>query len=121
VERHELSFAELLDRERLVLRGDLLRPWARWITPEFEPRRYDTWFFVAALPEGQLGRHATGEADEARWLPVSETAGLAMLPPTRITLDQLAGYPDLASVLAAGEGREVHPVLPRFDGARLVF
>ncbi|MFI0716576.1 NUDIX hydrolase [Streptomyces inhibens] len=50
---HELSFADFLGRRGLVLRSDLLGAWARWITPEFEPRRYDTWFFVAALPEGQ--------------------------------------------------------------------
>ncbi|GAU67817.1 hypothetical protein SSP35_05_03840 [Streptomyces sp. NBRC 110611] len=50
---HELSFADFLGRRGLVLRSDLLGVWARWITPEFEPRRYDTWFFVAALPEGQ--------------------------------------------------------------------
>lgn len=48
----ELSFADFLDRRGLVLRSDLLGAWARWITPEFEPRRYDTWFFVAALPHG---------------------------------------------------------------------
>ena len=50
----ELGFAELLDRHGLVLRSDLLVPWARWITPEFEPRRFDTYFFLAALPEGQV-------------------------------------------------------------------
>ncbi len=50
---HELSFADFLGRRGLVLRSDLLGAWARWITPEFEPRRYDTWFFVAMLPEGQ--------------------------------------------------------------------
>src|SRR5690606_39575948 len=47
----ETSFAEFLDRRGLVLRSDLLGAWTRWVTPEFESRRYDTWFFVAALPE----------------------------------------------------------------------
>ena len=36
-----------------MLRADLLGAWAHWITPAFEPRRYDTRFFVAALPRGQ--------------------------------------------------------------------
>ena len=49
----DLSLAELLARRGLVLRADLLRPWAHWITPAVEPRRYDTRFFVAALPAGQ--------------------------------------------------------------------
>src|SRR5581483_11814380 len=43
----EVGFAELLAREGLVLRSDLLVPWSRWITPVFEPRRFDTYFFLA--------------------------------------------------------------------------
>jgi 8-oxo-dGTP pyrophosphatase MutT (NUDIX family) len=122
VERREVGFAELLRREGLELRTDLLRPWARWITPEFEPRRYDTWFFVAALPDGQARRHATGEADEARWLAVPDTHGLVMLPPTRVTLDELAGYPDVPAVLAAGELRDAgRPVQPYWDGKEIVY
>ena len=39
-----------------MLRSDLLRVWAGWQTPVFEPRRYRTWFFVALLPEGQVTR-----------------------------------------------------------------
>jgi len=49
-----LSLGELLRRHGLALRADLLTPWARWITPEISPRRFDTWFFAAALPPGQL-------------------------------------------------------------------
>ncbi len=55
VERR-LSFTDFLQRRRLVLRTDLLAAWAHWITPEFEPRRYDTRFFLALMPTGQ--RHA---------------------------------------------------------------
>ncbi|HEY8478316.1 MAG TPA: NUDIX hydrolase, partial [Spirillospora sp.] len=51
-----LSFGEFLGRRGLVLRSDLLRPWAHWITPKVEPKRYDTRFFVAAMPEGQRAR-----------------------------------------------------------------
>ena len=46
------SMAEVLAARGLVLRSDLLRPWAHWITPEFEPKRFDTRFFVAAVPAG---------------------------------------------------------------------
>ena len=46
----------------LVLRSDLLRPWARWITPVVEPRRFDARFFAAALPAGPAhqGRQRRG-------------------------------------------------------------
>ena len=56
-DRHALlagstSLAEVLGRRGLIMRTDLLTPWARWITPEVSPRRFDTWFFAAALPPG---------------------------------------------------------------------
>ena len=71
-DRHALltgsaSLGEVLGRRGLLLRADLLTPWARWITPEASPRRFDTWFFAAALPPGQPGQTATaapeGHAD----------------------------------------------------------
>src|ERR1700722_18432213 len=49
-----LSLSELLARRGLLLRADLLTPWARGVPPEVSPRRFDTWFFAAALPAGQL-------------------------------------------------------------------
>ncbi|MET9773415.1 NUDIX hydrolase [Streptomyces sp. NPDC006367] len=113
----ELSFAEFLDRRGLVLRSDLLGAWARWITPEFEPRRYDTWFFVAALPEGQRTRNASTEADRTVWItPARATAEydrgeLLMMPPTVATLRGLARYRTAAEALAASAGRDMTPVL----------
>ncbi len=68
-----LSFADFLRRENLVLRADLLRPWANWVTPEAErTRRYDTYFFVGALPEGQRADGDNTESDRAAW---SDAAG----------------------------------------------
>lgn len=58
-----LSFAEFLRDNHLVVRADLLAPWGHWITPEFEERRYDAWFFVAALPTDQRARDLSSEAD----------------------------------------------------------
>ena len=39
----------------VVLDPDELRPWAHWITPEFEPRRYDTYFYVGGTALGTAG------------------------------------------------------------------
>jgi 8-oxo-dGTP pyrophosphatase MutT (NUDIX family) len=102
-----LSFAEFLDRRDLVLRSYLLRPWAHWITPEIEPKRYDTRFFVAAMPEGQRARDVSTESDHAAWVRPAEAvekaqAGeWALLPPTMATLTELAGFETVADVLAA--------------------
>ncbi|MEU2516381.1 NUDIX hydrolase [Streptomyces syringium] len=119
----ELSFADSLDRRGLVLRSDLLGGWARWITPEFEPRRYDTWFFVAALPEGQRTRNASTEADHTVWAAPAEAAAgydrgeLLMMPPTISTLRALLPYGTVAEVLAAAREADLTPVLAQ---ARLV-
>ena len=126
-----LSFAELLDRRGLVLRADLLRPWAHWITPEAEPRRYDTRFFVAALPEGQRTRDVGGEADRVVWmrpraaLDAYEAGELGLMPPTAFTLMELSAFDGVAGVLAAGDARDVQPVLPKIvltddDEARIL-
>ncbi|RCH65349.1 NUDIX hydrolase [Streptomyces sp. SDr-06] len=114
-----LSFAEFLERRGLVLRSDLLGAWARWITPEFEPRRYDTWFFVAALPEGQVTRNASTEADRTVWIRPAEAAAgydkgeLLMMPPTISTLRDLLPYATAADALAAAADRDLTPVLAR--------
>jgi len=63
-----VTLAGLLSRRGLVLRADLLVPWARWITPEGEPRRFDARFFAAALPAGQEAVGHEAEADHVAWL-----------------------------------------------------
>ncbi|MET7639568.1 NUDIX hydrolase [Streptomyces sp. NPDC005438] len=113
------SLAEFLARRQLVLRADLLRPWTRWITPEFESRRFDTWFFVAALPAGQRTRNASTEADRTVWTRPGRAAEgydrgeLLMMPPTIATLRQIQPYGSAAEVLAGAEGRDLTPVLAR--------
>jgi 8-oxo-dGTP pyrophosphatase MutT (NUDIX family) len=119
LEDHRLSFAEFLARRGLVLRGDLLGAWARWITPEFEERRYDTWFFVAALPSGQRAAHGTGEADRTVWLtPTDAVAGFAdgrlgMLPPTITVLRELMPLRSASAAPTAAAERSLKPVMAR--------
>jgi len=116
-----LTLAELLSRRGLVLRADLLVPWARWITPEGEPRRFDARFFAAALPDGQEAVGHEAETDQVEWLRPADAIDSAregriwMLPPTATTLN------DFASAVAAGAGvadilgahRVIEPIQPR--------
>jgi 8-oxo-dGTP pyrophosphatase MutT (NUDIX family) len=114
----QIGFAEFLRARDLALRADLLAPWARWITPDFEPRRYDTYFFLARLPAGQLTRNVGGEADEVRWLRPIDRRGLPMLPPTRATLRQVDAYGSIDELMAAAAERDAAtPVMPRLVGA----
>jgi len=102
-----LSLAGLLQRRGLVLRSDLLRPWARWITPELESRRFDTRIFAAALPAGQRTRDVGGEADEVIWLSPNAAIAAArrgeilLMPPTAVTLAELARHDTAPAALAA--------------------
>jgi 8-oxo-dGTP pyrophosphatase MutT (NUDIX family) len=116
VAAHELTLTDVLRRRGLRLRDDLLLPWARWITPEFEPKRFDTWFFVALLPEGQTARDVSGETDGTMWVSPAAADGLAMLPPTRSTVNSLIPYKEIAEVIAAGSRRDAAtPVMPRVE------
>jgi len=117
------SLAELLSRRKLVLRADLLTPWARWITPEASPRRFDTWFFAAALPSGQTasaapeGHAHPGESESGMWLrpaaalEEAQAGRITLLPPTAVTLGELAGHHDVAGILA--RRMIIRPRLPR--------
>lgn len=116
LERREVSLAEFLAANDLVLRADLLRPWANWITPKGERRRYDTRFFVAALPRGQAADGATSEAENAAWWRpaaalADQRAGNSMLlPPTWVTLRELSAHACVAAAMAAK--RDIQPLEP---------
>jgi 8-oxo-dGTP pyrophosphatase MutT (NUDIX family) len=119
VQSREVGFADTLSARDLLLRGDLLAPWSRWITPEFEPRRYDTFFFVARLPEGQVTRDVGGEADERVWCSPAQVGDLPKLPPTAVTLAQLAEYAGVDEVMAAATtGGALAAIRPRIEDGR---
>ena len=119
----DVTLADLLSRRGLVLRADPLVPWARWITPEGEPRRFDARFFAAALPAGQLATGHAAESDHIAWLRPGDAiesarAGqISMLPPTATTLHDfaVAGAVDGADAVAGILGRRpvIEPVVPR--------
>lgn len=104
--RREIAFSTVLEEHGLELRTDLLRASARWVTPEFEPRRYDTFFFVARVPSGQEPDGRTSEARTAGWarprevLQEAAAGRVKLLPPTLVHLELLAQAPDVAAVLA---------------------
>ena len=120
----ERGFWVMLARMGVRLDTARLRYWAWWLTPEGEPRRYDTRFFVAALPPGAVASaEGLAEVDRERWLAPGLAAAdqsLPMLPPTRFTLRDLAGFATVDELLEAGRRRPVEQVLPRLEGRVLV-
>lgn len=121
LEARELAFTEFLDRRGLVLRTDLLGVWAGWLTPVFEPRRYRTWFFVAALPQGQRTRDVSTESSSVEWrsalgaADVVDGGDVFMLPPTYITCLEVGQHTNVAEVIAEASGRDVEMFTPTLE------
>ncbi len=115
---YDTAVRETLEETGVVLRRDDLRPWARWVTPAGEVRRYDTTFFVAALPSNQEPSPHGTEMDHVAWLGPAhavELFGRGELPlmlPTLVVLRELAEYADVAAVLTASLGRSLEPIRP---------
>ncbi|MDR7313345.1 8-oxo-dGTP pyrophosphatase MutT (NUDIX family) [Nocardioides luteus] len=129
LESRTLSLTELLTRRGLVLRTDLLAPWAAWTTPVFEPKRYATWFFVARLPEGQLTRDVSSESSSVQWLEVAEAVAqveageLAMMPPTYLNCLEVASLGSEDEILADAAGRTLTmftPTVSEVDGGHVL-
>jgi len=118
LEAREFSFSEFLERRGLVLRSDLLVPWSAWLTPIFEPRRYRTWFFAAALPEGQRTRDVSSESSSVAWVGAEdaavqvETQQMSMLPPTYFTCLQVAQFATPEAMTVAARDRQVTMFMP---------
>lgn len=93
---HELAFADMLVRRRLVLRSDLLGLVSNWLTPEYSLKRYDTFFFSALMPEGQIADDKTSESQISDWVTPAwairgaDKGRLKVLPPTIYNLTCIA-------------------------------
>ncbi len=118
-----LDLAGVLRAARARLSADLLHPWAHWVTPAFEPRRFDTRFYLARVPAGQEPRDLGGEGEQAGWLDAAEAVrrhaegSLPMLPPTLVCLEELAVATDVEALFATRRRlRPVSPWLAEADG-----
>lgn len=106
-----LPFGAALDVHGVALALDALVPLARWITPESQPRRWDTRFFIAAAPPGQDGRCDGAETCEALWLtPASALDAYRggehlLAPPTFCVLDDLVRFGSVAEALGSARAR----------------
>lgn len=102
-----------------------LVPWAHWITPVMLPIRYDTFFYVAAVPTDQTAGDFSTETETAVWASPADTVAayqaetLDMMAPTLSILIELSTVPSVAQLLRLGRDRVIEIVLPevlREDG-----
>lgn len=111
------GFADALRDHALVPDVAALHSFAWWITPKEEPKRFDTRFFLAPAPVGQLPRVDRHEATEGDWFsPAAALAAYAdgriqLAPPTLATLEDLTDAPSV-EVAAASVRRPLPPIEP---------
>jgi 8-oxo-dGTP pyrophosphatase MutT (NUDIX family) len=112
---------ETREETGVQLREDDLHDWAHWTTPEVEPRRYDTRFFLAALPPGQQAEDISGETERAEWatpggaLERARRGEIDLLPPTLSILLELAELPSIPAAWELARGRTVAHVTSRLQ------
>jgi 8-oxo-dGTP pyrophosphatase MutT (NUDIX family) len=98
---------------------DALVPWAHWITPSVEKKRFSARFFVIELPAGQDPHFDQTETVDQIWITpadaLARSADLMLPPPQVRTCWELAQCASIEDVLAAGRARadEPHPIMPR--------
>jgi len=116
--RGECSLADLCRDNGLLLALDRLAYLSHWVTPLGRPKRFDTRFFVAEAPSGHIALHDDTELLEHRWLrpadALAQGAALKLMTPTLKTLEELARFDRVASLMAwARSPREVPLTMPR--------
>jgi 8-oxo-dGTP pyrophosphatase MutT (NUDIX family) len=110
---------ELHEEAGLRIDPAALVPFARWITPSAEGKRFDATFFIAAAPAGQQAQHDSVETVEHLWATPSEVleryqrGELKLPPPTIRTLEDLAVHAGVDEALVWARSRSVVPVLPK--------
>lgn len=116
----EVGFLELLRSEGLCLAADRVHYFSHWVTPEAAPKRYDTRFFVAALPPGQVPVHDEFETVDTVWVRPDEALRRAaagefeIIFPTMKNLEAVGRFVTGADLLEAAAAVERVPtVLPR--------
>jgi 8-oxo-dGTP pyrophosphatase MutT (NUDIX family) len=123
----KITFLQVIADNGMVLALDELVPYAHWITPEGMPKRFDTWFFLAAAPPDQLGAHDGKESTDSIWLSPREAleggeSGRFKLPfPTTRNLIKLGKQGDVKAALEDSKGKDVvavMPVMTRLNGGR---
>jgi 8-oxo-dGTP pyrophosphatase MutT (NUDIX family) len=126
--RHELDLGQVAEEEALELACDLLVPFAHWITPATQPKRFDTHFYLTAAPLDHMAVHDGHESVESVWKEAATLCREAdegrwqVMFPTRMNLERVARSRTVAQALEAARRTPVVTVLPqlveRLEGGR---
>jgi len=113
------SLLDLATQLDVKLDLDALTVFARWITPPLAPKRFDTWFYIAAAPPDQMALCDGWETVDAEWIAPAEALRLARIGerkvifPTRMNLTLLAQASGAADAIGRAKARTVVTVEPK--------
>jgi 8-oxo-dGTP pyrophosphatase MutT (NUDIX family) len=116
----QAAVRELREEASVVVNPDALVPFAHWVTPEVETRRYDTRFFLVEMPVGQEARHDQDETTDLLWVSPHDAIvkclahEIMLPPPTWTTLKQFARFSSLTTALAWANSLRIVRVQPAF-------
>ena len=126
-----VNFEAVLSHHNLQAATDLLVPYAHWITPINQPKRYDTHFFLVEAPPEHLAVHDGSESVDSVWIrpqqAIDDTAAgkFKLVFATELNLMRLAKSATVAEAMAAARQQPIVTVLPRSnklpDGRRHLF
>jgi 8-oxo-dGTP pyrophosphatase MutT (NUDIX family) len=116
----ERTLAELVDALGVRLDTGLLRYWDWWVTPASEPRRYDTRFFVARLPEDATITPHADEVVEETWATHADADTLQVIAPTYYTLRDALTHPSVDPLLDHAARRTIDAVQPTIEDDAIV-
>lgn len=112
------AFVDMVCEEDLELALEQLVPYAHWVTPEVSPKRFDTHFFIAAAPPGQVAQHDGSEAVDSFWVRPADALDdcaqrrRTIIFPTLCNLALLAQTGDVAGAVQAARSRPLRRIQP---------
>jgi 8-oxo-dGTP pyrophosphatase MutT (NUDIX family) len=114
-----VQFSSFMQKEALAPAFDHMVHFAHWISPENLAKRFDTHFFLVAMPEGQIAEHDGQEAVSSVWkrpaelLADAEAGREFLVPATRLNIELLADSKTVADAMRDARGRTVTSVMPK--------
>jgi len=128
IHQQEMTLEDLAEKEGLFFKLKDLIPFAHWVTPEAERKRFDTRFFMARMPFGQEPVHDSREMTETLWTTPGKAfskhdAGeILLMPPTLKTIDEMAGRSSVAELLSWASSTTIRTIMPQIssDGDSII-
>ncbi len=123
------ALRHIVEREGLRLALDALAPYAHWVTPPLDTRRFDTRFFVVRVPPHQTPAHDEQETTHSLWttadaaIEAARRREIIVPPPTWMTLEELARCRTVDEAFAQAHQKRIlrrEPALVQEDGRRML-